>query len=89
MCLVRHEDLVREFKREMRRVCAYLNIEWVEEMGDFALRTQTRAVLTPSTAQLVRGLNTEGLGQWRRYQAELLPVQPWLERWVKRFYYDP
>jgi len=89
MCLVRHEDVVTEFTREMKRVCAYLNLEWVPAMGDFALRTQTRAVLTPSTAQLVRGLNTEGLGQWRRYEAQLLPVLPLLEPWVKRFYYDP
>ena len=89
MCLVRHEDVVTEFVREMKRVCSYLGLEWVPAMGDFALRTQTRAVLTPSTAQLVRGLNTEGLGQWRRYQAELLPVLPLLEPWVKRFYYDP
>lgn len=89
MCLVRHEDVVSEFTREMKRVCAYLDLEWVPAMGDFALRTEKRAVLTPSTAQLVRGLNTEGLGQWRRYEAELLPVLPLLEPWVKRFYYDP
>ena len=89
MCLVRHEDVVTEFSREMKRICAYLNLEWVPSMGDFALRTQKRAVLTPSTAQLVRGLNTEGLGQWRRYRAELSPVLPLLDPWVKRFYYDP
>jgi tetratricopeptide (TPR) repeat protein len=89
MCLVRHEDVVTEFTREMKRICAYLNIEWVPAMGDFALRTQKRAVLTPSTAQLVRGLSTEGLGQWRRYRSELLPVLPVLDPWVKRFFYDP
>jgi tetratricopeptide (TPR) repeat protein len=89
MCLVRHEDVVTEFAREMKRVCAYLSLEWVPAMGDFALRTQSRPVLTPSTAQLVRGLNTEGLGQWRRYRDELEPVLPILEPWVKRFYYDP
>jgi tetratricopeptide (TPR) repeat protein len=89
MCLVRHEDVVTEFTREMKRVCSYLNLEWVPAMGDFALRTQKRAVLTPSTAQLVRGLNTEGLGHWRRYQAEISPVLPLLEPWVKRFFYDP
>jgi len=89
MCLVRHEDVVTEFTREMKRVCSYLNLDWVPAMGDFALRTEKRAVLTPSTAQLVRGLNTEGLGQWRRYEAELRPVLPLLEPWVKRFYYIP
>jgi tetratricopeptide (TPR) repeat protein len=88
MCLVRHEDVVTDFRREMRRVCAYLHLDWVPAMGDFALRTHKRPVLTPSTAQLVRGLNTEGLGQWRRYEAELLPVLPLLQPWIKRFLYD-
>ena len=88
MCLVRHEDVVTEFMREMRRICAYLGLEWVEAMGDFAKRTSTRAVLTPSTAQLVRGLSTEGLGHWRRYEAQLAPVLPQLDPWVRRFYYD-
>ena len=87
-CLVRHEDLVTEFAREMKRICTYLNLDWAPAMGDFALRTKNRAVLTPSTAQLVRGLSTEGLGQWRRYRAQLASVLGMLDPWVKRFYYD-
>jgi hypothetical protein len=87
--LVRHEDLVTGFTREMKRICEFMKIEWVPAMGDFALRTKERAVLTPSTAQLVHGLSTEGLGQWRRYRTWLAAVQETLEPWVKRFYYDP
>jgi tetratricopeptide (TPR) repeat protein len=86
-CLVRHEDVVTEFAREMKRLCAFLQIEWSPGMGDFALRTQNRAVLTPSTAQLVKGLSTEGVGQWRRYAASLSHVLPILQPWVDRFYY--
>jgi tetratricopeptide (TPR) repeat protein len=89
ICLVRHEDVVSEFRREMQRVCEFLGLDWHPAMGDFALRTQQRAVLTPSTAQLVRGLNTEGVGQWRRYRRQMEPVLPGLEPWVRRFYYDP
>jgi tetratricopeptide (TPR) repeat protein len=89
ICLVRHEDLVTEFAREMKRICEFLQLDWAAAMGDFALRTKSRAVLTPSTAQLVRGLNTEGLGQWRRYRAQMEPVLPVLEAWVKRFDYEP
>jgi len=88
MCLVRHEDLVTEFAREMKRICAFLRVDFAPGMGDFGLRTQKRGVLTPSTAQLVRGLNTEGLGQWRRYRARMEPLLAGLEPWVKRFYYD-
>jgi len=89
VCLVRHEDLVTAYAREMKRICDFLALEWHPAMGDFALRTRNRAVLTPSTAQLARGLNTEGLGQWRRYRPQLAAVLPVLEPWVKRFYYDP
>jgi len=87
-CLVRHEDLVTEFAREMKRVCGFLNLTWAPAMGDFALRTRDRPVLTPSTAQLVRGLNTEGVGQWRRYREFLEPVLPLLKPWLARFYYE-
>jgi Sulfotransferase family len=89
ICLVRHEDLVSEFAREMRRICAFLGLEWDPAMGDFALRTSNRAVLTPSTAQLARGLNTEGVGQWRRYREQLAPILASLEPWIERFYYGP
>jgi len=88
-CLVRHEDVVTEFAREMKRVCTFLGLEWAPAMGDFGLRARDRGVLTPSTAQLVRGLSTEGVGQWQRYRSHLAPVQALLEQWVQRFYYTP
>jgi tetratricopeptide (TPR) repeat protein len=87
-CLIRHEDVVTAFAREMKRICDFLGIEWDPAMADFALRAQRRESLTPSTAQLVKGLSTEGLGQWRRYRQHLAPVLAALEPWVKRFYYD-
>jgi hypothetical protein len=66
----------------------FLALDWDPAMADFAVRVKDRAVLTPSTAQLVRGLNTEGLGQWRRYRPQLAAVLPMLEPWVRRFYYE-
>lgn len=88
ICPVRHEDVVTAFAREMRRVCEFLGLEWAPAMGDFARRTQYRETLTPSTAQLVRGLNTEGLGHWHRYRRHLEPVLPALTPWVAQFCYD-
>jgi hypothetical protein len=88
-CLVRHEDVVTEFAREMKRICAFLGIDFAPGMKDFAARTRDRGALTPSTAQLVRGLSSEGLGHWRRYRNHLAAVLPTLEPWVNRFYYDP
>ena len=87
-CLVRHEDVVSSFAREMRRVCDFLGLTWDPAMGDFALRTQGREALTPSTAQLAKGLNTEGVGHWLRYREQLEPARAILAPWVKQFYYD-
>ena len=88
ICLVRHEDVVTGFRREMKRICDFLGVEWDPAMGDFALRTRQREALTPSTAQLVKGLSTEGLGQWRRYAEFMEPVMPLLEPWIRQFLYD-
>lgn len=88
IALVRHEDIVTGFQREMNRICDFLGINWNPAMGDFALRTRNRATVTPSTAQLVKGLSTEGVGQWRRYRAQLATVLPLLAPWVERFYYE-
>jgi Tfp pilus assembly protein PilF len=89
MCLVRHEDVVTEFAREMKRLCTFLGLEWDPAMGDFALRSQKRKVLTPSVAQLAKGLNTEGLGQWHRYRSHMTAVVPELKPWLERFLYEP
>jgi len=87
-CLVRHEDVVSGFAREMRRVCEFLGLAWDPAMGDFALRTREREALTPSTAQLAKGLNTEGVGHWLRYREQLEPARSILAPWVRQFYYE-
>jgi len=85
--LVRHEDLISEFKREMRRICEALALEWHPGMGDFSLRARDGEERAPTEAEFRRGLGTEGIGQWRRYRAHLEPVLPILEPWVQRFDY--
>ena len=87
--LVRHEDVVAEFKREMQGVCGFLGIEWDPAMGDFALRSKNRGSLTPSTAQLAKGLRTEGVGRWLRYRSHMSAVLPIIDPWIKRFLYEP
>lgn len=89
ICLVRHEDVVTGFAREMKRICEFLGIGWNPAMGDFGVRTRNRATVTPSTAQLAKGLSTEGVGQWRRYRTHLEPVLPVLAPWIERFGYEP
>lgn len=87
--LVRHEDVVTAFIPETRAICEFLQLEWVPAMEDFASRAQRRDILTPSAAQLARGLNASGVGHWRRYQRQLAPVLPLLGHWVSHFHFDP
>jgi tetratricopeptide (TPR) repeat protein len=87
VCLVRHEDMVTAFAREMARVCEFLGLEWHPAMGDFALRAGTGEEPLSAVAQLVRGLGTEGIGRWRRYRQQLQPITGLLEPWIERFLY--
>lgn len=87
-CLVRHEDVVSAFTREMHRICEFLKLQWLPAMEDFAPRTRRREILTPSAAQLARGLDASGVGRWRRYRTQLEPVLPRLARWVGHFRFD-
>src|ERR1700742_1205261 len=86
--MVRHEDLVDDFDREMSQVCGFLGLGWSDAMRSFSDRVRSRAVATPSASQLSRGLNSDGVGRWRRYARQLEPLTPYLQPWVERFGYD-
>ena len=88
LTVVRHEDLVADLEAETRRICAFLGVEWDQAMAEFAER-RSRAVNTPSAAQLAGGLTDRGLGQWKNYREQLAPVLPRLEPWVEQFGYAP
>ncbi len=84
---LRHEDLVADFEGRVRATCDFLGLTWQDSMRDFAARAKTQAITTPSSVQVMRGLNREGIGHWRRYRDQLAPVLPMLQPWVERFGY--
>jgi len=86
---VRHEDLVADFDAGMRGICNFIGVPWVEGLGDFGGRVQTREQATPSTAQLSRGLDASGIGHWRHYAPELEPIALTLGYWVRGYAYPP
>ena len=86
--VVRYESLVDDFEATARSVCDFLGIDWTPEMLDFAAKARARGIGTPSAAQVARGLNRDGQGVWRRYEAQLRPVLPLLEAWVRQFGYS-
>jgi hypothetical protein len=84
----RHEDLLRDFEGETKRLCAFLGLEWRDEMKNFAQRARESTINTPSGAQIARGLTKAGEGQWRRYADAMAPVLPLLAPWVAAYGYE-
>ncbi|HEX3756084.1 MAG TPA: sulfotransferase [Rhizomicrobium sp.] len=83
-----YENVVADFEGEVRGVCAFLGLPWHSAIGDFAHRLSARSVDTPSSYQLTKGLNREGIGSWRRYRQHMEPVLGLLAPWVSRFGYS-
>jgi len=85
---VRHEAMVADFDAEARAALDFVGLDWDPAVRGFATRDSAVA-RTPSDPQLARGLNAEGVGQWRRYADQMAPVLDILEPWVRRFGYPP
>ena len=85
---VRNEALVDDFEGEARAICEFMGLDWNAQMRDFAEHARSRTIRTPSSVQVVRGINREGVGQWRHYAREMEPAMPFLNRWVEAFGYE-
>jgi tetratricopeptide (TPR) repeat protein len=85
--ICRHEDLIDRFDEEVRDICAFLEIPWNESMRDFVRTAQGRDIRTPSARQVLRGLNADGVGQWRSYAAVMPEALEILQPWVEKFGY--
>ena len=84
---LRYESVIADFEGELRRVCDFIGVEWDEKMRNFTARAEKRPINTPSAAQVSRGLYSQGVAQWRKYEKHLEPVLPILQPWVRRFGY--
>jgi tetratricopeptide (TPR) repeat protein len=84
---VRYERLIANFEPEMRAICDFLGLEWLDSMGEFAQRVQAREHATPSTAQLSQGLVASATAQWRHYELQLAPALPAIKAWIERLGY--
>jgi Tfp pilus assembly protein PilF len=83
---VRHEAVVAGFDVELGRVLDLLGLPWDEAVRGFAARAAARP-RTPSDLQLAGGLNSSGVGQWRRYGSFVEAVRPILDPWAVRWGY--
>lgn len=68
-----YEALVENPRSELGRVLQYLNLDWNDAMLEFHLLD--RVVRTPSSEQVRRPLNRDGIAVWKPYSAWLGPLR--------------
>lgn len=83
---VHYHRLVQDFDQTTREICAFIGLEWREDLRRFDRTADRRGVATASAGQVRRGLY-DGTGQWQRYAEFLDPVLPILQPWIERFGY--
>jgi hypothetical protein len=83
----RYEDLVADFDGASEAVCRFIGVPWSAGMREFAATLGERASATPSAPQVARGLYSEGVGQWRRFEDDLEPIMSTLAPWITLFGY--
>ncbi len=88
ICYVRYDDLVTNFRLEMKRVLTFLDLGWEEAVSDFARKSEQRAALTPSYQKLRAGLTIGVQSSWRDYRFLFASKETKaLNRWIDHFGY--
>jgi tetratricopeptide (TPR) repeat protein len=82
---VKYDDLVLNFDEELRKVLAFLGVEWDDAVRNFAAAAERRKVSTPSYSKVRAGLDLGIQSQWRDYsflfqKSAAGPLKPWAER---------
>jgi len=67
-----HEDLLRDPEGEIRRMLDFLELPFDE--GCLRFHESKRTVRTPSSEQVRRPINSDGVGRWRCYEPWLGPL---------------
>lgn len=70
---VRYEDLVANPEKEGKALLGAVGLDWDPNFLNF--HTSKKAVHTLSMQQVRRPVNTQSVGSWRKYEAELQPLR--------------
>ena len=83
---VRYEDMVTDTENQIRRLLEYCGLDFEEQCLRF-YETE-RAIRTPSSEQVRQPVYTEGLEQWRHFEAHLEPLKQALGPVLDRYPLD-
>jgi tetratricopeptide (TPR) repeat protein len=87
LAVLRYEDLVGDFAGETAKLLDVLGLPQDPAVAAFSGAERAQDIATPSAAQVAGGVSGEGVGQWRRYEAQLAPAIRLLAPWTQAFGY--
>lgn len=85
---LRYEDLVEDTTTEVRRLLAFLGLDWEPVVLEFHKIAQQRRINTPSYHQVTQPIYHSARQRWRNYVHHLQPVLPQLQPFVEYFGYS-
>jgi tetratricopeptide (TPR) repeat protein len=74
---VQHEDILNDLEQQTRRMLDFCGLEFEPQCLEFY--NNQRAVQTPSSAQVRRPINRDGVGRWEAVSDELTELRKALE----------
>jgi tetratricopeptide (TPR) repeat protein len=85
---VRYEELVTDLPSAARRVLDFLGVAWDASVLQYHEHARTKAVRSPSYADVAKPLFKSAIGRWRNYQKFLEPFQEKLAPFIKAYGYE-
>jgi tetratricopeptide (TPR) repeat protein len=86
--MVRYEDLVADLVGETRRILAFLEVPWDEQVLAYSERAKTRPISTPSYHQVVQPVYSSSIGRWQNYREAFAEAFSLLQPFIRRFGYQ-
>ncbi len=85
---VRYEDLTHDTEGALKSLVSFLGMEWDATLLDHKrTAAQRRMINTPSYSQIIEDVYTDSNFLWKKYEAQLQPFIPRLQRWMVEFGY--
>lgn len=84
---IRYETVVQGLEPSSREVLAFLGIGWDDVVLRFHEHAQTKALRSPSYAEVTKPVSKAAVGRWRNYRKYLEPYVSKLEPFVRAYGY--
>jgi hypothetical protein len=85
---VRYESVVRDLEQVALDVTDFLGLPFERSMLEFREAALKRNINTPSARQVVQPIYKRSVARWTRYEEQLAPVLPLLNKWAQRLGYE-